>query len=250
MKIPWRLIGFGVAAYLVFLVVTLPADFVLSRLRASGIAASGITGSIWNGKAAAFQFGNVSLGATSWNVDFLPLFAGRLSGDVRATRDDGAAKAHVSIRFGGRVDVHALDANLPIHALGGMGLPGGWQGSVRLQLAEMRLEKNWPVRIVGSVDALNLVGPANQPTALGNFHVDFNGDAPKNEEGVTGNVTSVGDGPLDVSGTLQLQPNRTYLINAQVGTRPTAPASIAKALQYLGPPDAQGRRPMSISATL
>jgi hypothetical protein len=61
---------------------------------------------------------------------------------------------------------------------------------------------------------------------------------------------SMEDAPLEVVGSVRLTANRNYVIDAQVGTRPNAPASIVKALQYLGSPDAQGRRPLSVAGSL
>jgi general secretion pathway protein N len=249
MKLPWRPIAFGMVAFLVFLGATLPADIVLTRLQSHGIAAAGISGSIWNGRAGVLQIGNTALGATTWRLNVLPLFTGRLSADVNVNRDDGSMRTQFSIGFGKRVELRSLQGKLPIAALGGLGLPGGWQGDVRIQLTALDLESNWPTRVVGSIDATNLVGPANQPTALGNFRVDFADKAAKTE-GIVGTLVSVGEGPLDVAGTLRLMPNRTYTIDAQVATRASAPASIAQALQYLGPPDAQGKRPLSMSGSL
>ncbi len=249
MKLSWRLISFGFAAYLVFLVATLPAGTVLARMQSQGISASGVSGSIWNGRAMLLRVGNTVLGETSWQMKFLPLFTGRASADISIKRDAGSAHATISKGFGKRINITRLQGALPIAALGGLGLPGGWSGDVRLQIAQLELENSWPTQLVGDIEATNLVGPANQPTALGNYRVEFP-DATNTANGITGTLTSSGEGPLDVKGTLRLLANRTYVIDAQVATRPSAPESIAKALQYLGPPDARGRRPLSMSGSL
>jgi general secretion pathway protein N len=253
MKISWKLVGYGVGAFLVFLVATLPAEMILPRLHSRGIAAAGVSGSIWSGSAAAMQVGTINLGSTQWSMNFLPLFTGKLSANVRVKRDDGTVSAKVSSGFGKRSTISDLKGSLPVASLGGLGLPGGWLGDVRINLPNIELENGWPVRLEGSVDALNLVGPASQPTELGNFRVNFsNAKAQDSAQGggVTGVLESAGEGPLDVQGTLQLMPNRVYVINAQVATTANAPANITKALQYLGPPDAQGRRPLSVSGSL
>jgi hypothetical protein len=67
---------------------------------------------------------------------------------------------------------------------------------------------------------------------------------------IQGAVTSLDDAPLDVAGTIRLTTSRNYEVNAQVATRANAPASIVKALQYLGPPDAQGKRAFSFAGSL
>ena len=195
------------------------------------------------------QIGNASLGSVAWDVNLLRFFAGKMSADIHVQRESGSVQATVSKGFGKQVRLSDIRGVMPIASMGGLGLPGGWQGDVRLQIATLDLENSWPVQARGMIDVNNLVGPANQPTALGNFHAEFAGGA-STQNALSGTLTSTGDGPLDVNGTLRLLPNRTYVIDAQVATRPNAPASIAKALQYLGPPDSQGRRPLSISGSI
>jgi general secretion pathway protein N len=250
MKISWRLVAVGVGAYVIFLLVTLPASFVLPRLQPRGIHASAISGTIWNGSAGALQIGGMSLGAAKWRINFLPLLVARLSADVRLERDSGSIQATIGRTLGGKTKGVGLRGTLPMAALGGFGLPGGWQGDVKVDIAEFELNNNWPTRAVGTIEAINLVGPAHQPTALGNYRVEF-GRTAAADGGLNGSLSSTGDdGPFDVVGSLRLLPNRTYVIDAQVATRPSAPASVTKALQYLGPPDSQGRRPLSISGSL
>src|SRR5215831_9488481 len=245
MKISWRLIGFGVAAYVLFLLITLPAELVLPRLQKQGVMATGVSGSIWKGQAAALQINRLPLGHVDWNVQVLRLFTGKLTVAIHAKRDDGALQGAISVGFGKRIDIQQLQGSMPIASLGGLGLPGGWQGNVQFNLSMLQLENNWPV---AARSAVNLIGPANQPTSIGDFRVEFNGESAK--DGLTGTLTSAGNGPFDANGTLRLQPNRNYLIDATVATRPGAPPQVANALQYLGPPDAQGRRPLSMSGSM
>jgi general secretion pathway protein N len=248
MKISWRLLVFGVIAYALFLAFTLPAAFMLSRLQKQGVMATGVSGSIWQGQAAALQINRLTLGHIDWDVRMLHLFIGKLSVDVRAKRDEGTLQGNINIGFGKVVEINQLKGSLPISALGGLGLPGGWQGAVQLNLATLQLESYWPIGARGTVSAMNLVGPANQPMSIGDFRVEFDGSTTK--EGIIGTLTSAGNGPFDANGTLRLQPNRSYLIDAQVAMRPGAPQQIANALQYLGPPDAQGRRALSMAGSL
>lgn len=247
MNISWRMTVFGIVAYALFLVFTLPAHLALSRLQKQGVMAAGVSGSIWQGQAAALQINRLTFGHTDWDVRMWRLFIGKLSVDIRAKRDEGTIQGNVNIGFGKVVEINQLNGSLPISALGGLGLPGGWQGTVQLNLASLQLENNWPVSARGTVSATNLMGPANQPMSIGDFRVEFNG---MTKEGLVGSLSSGGNGPFDANGTLRLQPNRSYLIDAQVAMRPGAPPQIANALQYLGAPDAQGKRTLSMAGSL
>jgi len=248
MKLPWRFIALGVVAYLIFLLATLPADRVLSRMQTRGVIASGVTGSIWSGKSGAVQIGRLALGEVEWSVSPWRLFAGKVSVDLHAKRNDGSLQATIAIGLGKRVVVRELRGAQPIAALGGLGLPGGWDGILQLNITELDLENNWPVNLRGAVDARNLSGPASQPTQIGSFRVEFSEQKSAGE--ISGVLTSAGDGPFDVTGTLRLLPNRNYVVDANVALRPGAPTTLSGSLQYLGPPDAQGRRALSMSGTL
>ena len=57
-------------------------------------------------------------------------------------------------------------------------------------------------------------------------------------------------GPLEIAGNVRLSPDRSYLIEGSVAPRPEADKSMTDSLQILGAPDAQGRRPFSLSGTM
>jgi general secretion pathway protein N len=252
-RFPWRWLAVGVIAYLLFLLATFPAARLTAKLQTKGVVAAGVSGSIWHGTAAALQINGIALGATEWNIHPWRLVLGTLSVDIHAKRDDGYADATVLTGFKGATTIRDLRGSLPVNALSTLGLPGGgaygWGGTIQVKLDELVLTNNWPTAIKGSVDIANLFGPAQQPTQLGGYRIVFAAPSATASE-VQGNVTSMDDALLDVAGTLRLSPNRTYVIDAQVGTRANAPASFVKTLQYLGLPDAQGRRPLSIAGSL
>jgi general secretion pathway protein N len=256
--INWRWIALGAGAYSLFLVVTAPASLLTKRLQQQGIVASGVNGTVWKGSAASLQVRGLLVGAVQWELHPTHLLLGRLNVDLDAKRHDGSLAANVSLQRGGKVTLRDARVSLPIPTLtgfinmsgGGMatGMLGGWKGTVQAQLDELAIENNWPVRIAGRIDAADLIGPARQPTAIGSYRIDFPHAQTAAE--LQGNIASQPDSPLDVIGVVRLLPGRQYAIDAQVGTRSEAPASISKALEYLGPADAQGRRPLSLSGSI
>jgi general secretion pathway protein N len=256
--IRWRWIALGLGAYALFLIMTAPATLLTKRLQQQGILASGVSGTVWEGRAASLQVRGFSVGAVQWKLHPTHVFLGRLNIDVDAKRNDGSLVSNVSLQRGGKVTLRDLRVSLPIPTItgfasmrgGGMatGMLGGWKGTLEAQLGELVIENNWPVRIAGRIDATDLVGPARQPTAIGSYRIEF--PAAQNAAELQGNIASHPQSPLDVVGVVRLLPGRQYVIDAQVGTRSEAPASISKALEYLGPPDAQGRRPLSMSGSI
>ena len=57
------------------------------------------------------------------------------------------------------------------------------------------------------------------------------------------------DGPLLLDGELTLGRDRSFKLEGRLAPRGTAPPDLANLLQALGPPDARGRRPFSMSGT-
>jgi len=247
MRRAWSLIALAIAAFLVFAVVTFPASLALSWFAPQNVRAYGASGTLWHGRAPVLVVEGVRLGAVEWDLHALSLLIARLDADVRLTRVDGYANARLSATPAGRVSFTDLDATLPFAALPAGIAPPGWSGTLSLKLAHLSLEDAWPVDIEGTVDALNLNGPPGRPMNLGNYRITF---APGQTSGetLTGALVDTG-GPLQLTGTLQLKPDRSYVIEGMIATRPDAPPGIANTLQYLGPADSQGRRPFSLAGT-
>jgi general secretion pathway protein N len=53
-----------------------------------------------------------------------------------------------------------------------------------------------------------------------------------------------------VNGTVQLNKNRSYLVQGMIATRPGAPDDMSRSLEILGPADAQGRRPFTFEGSM
>jgi general secretion pathway protein N len=252
--IRWRWIAIGLIAYLLFLLLTAPAALLVKRLQTHGIMANGVSGTVWNGRAASIQLRGQAVGATQWRIQAAKLLMGQLTVELKTKREDGFMEGTVTAHLGGRIRLTDTRMALPIpvlSSLAGMhgGMLSGWQGNIHAQLGELVIEEGWPTQIIGNVEAVELVGPARQPTAIGSYRVEF-AAAPNPTTEIQGSLSSREDAPLDVIGVVRLLPNRQYVIDAQVGTRNDAPASIGKALEYLGPADAQGRRPLSLAGSI
>lgn len=249
MKRLWPLVALGVGAFLIFALVTFPASVVLSRLDALGISAGGVSGSIWNGRAQVLQIQGANIGGVEWKVHFLPLFTAHAKADLKVTRADGFANTQLSVSPGGDLTLKALTASLPLSALPPKVIPGGWTGTVNAKFALLSLENGWPTRVDGALDFVDLTGPARRAAKVGSYRIVFD-PAASTAEMLQGTLADAGDGPLQITGTVQLKPDRSYAVDALVATRPSAPSSLVSSLEYLGPPDAQGRRQFSMAGTM
>jgi general secretion pathway protein N len=248
MKRLWPFAALGLLAYLVFALVTLPANVVIPRVQPPGVTIAGLNGTIWNGSAQVLQIGGVHVGSLTWKLHLLPLLTLRAAADVNLKRTDGFAQGRVSVS-GQQVQLNDATVSLPIETLPPQVAPGGWTGSINARLAQLTLTDGWPVAANGTVDVVKLTGPARRPAHLGSFQLKFPLET-REPNTLVGSLNDV-EGPLQIAGKIQLKStDRGYLIEGLVATKPDAPADLTRALEFLGPPDVQGRREFSLAGTM
>lgn len=248
MKRLWPLIALGVGAFVILALVTLPASIVLSRLGSAGIVASGVSGSIWNGKAQVLQISGTNVGSVEWDLHVLPLFTLHLNADVKVSRVDGFASTALSVGPGGTVTLKGLSASLPLSAVNHPQL-NGWTGQLNARFARLTLDNGWPTVVDGSLDAVDVTGPPRRPANVGSYRIVFD-PAASTAEQIQGAISDGGNGPLQINGTVRLKTDRTYEVDALVAPKANTPQNLARALEFLGPPDPQGRRQFSMAGAL
>src|SRR5262245_54092497 len=127
-----KVIALGIGAFLLFALVTLPAATVLSFYHPPGVTLSGVSGTIWKGRAQAVRSGNLHVGSVEWDLNVLALFTGKLGADGKVTRSDGFAEGAIAVS-GARVTMQKLNASLPLSALPPHIVQGGWTGMATLR---------------------------------------------------------------------------------------------------------------------
>lgn len=246
-----RWLVIGLAVYLAFLIINLPASILFSQLGKHGVQTSTITGTLWHGRAANVQVGVLRLGNAEWQLRFLPLLSGKLAADVKLTPVKGFAQGRISVSLTGTLSFNDFSASLPLESIvGAGGLPGGWVGTAQAKLSELVLKDNWPVAAKGTIDVIDLTGPTRQPTNIGAYRLSFtDASSAKNGE-LIGSLQDLPGAAINVVGSLKLAAGHSYELDTMVAARANTPDSIAQGMQVLGEPDAQGRRPFSVSGTM
>ncbi|MFO7305032.1 MAG: type II secretion system protein N [Gammaproteobacteria bacterium] len=247
MKLRW-LIGLAAVAYVLFAIVTFPASIVLAQFRDQGVAAVGIEGTIWKGRVQLLQVHGVNVGRAEWDLDAPALLTLKLRANVRVTRPDGFLQSQLTLTRGS-VRFTDLTASLPLAALGAIA-PAGWQGTTNLRFAELVLENGWPTVASGMVEILNLEHVAQRSPLTGSYKLTFPETNVDSTHGALRGVLTELEGPLEIDGTLELRPDRSYLLSGLVAAKPDAPRNLAAQLQLLGPPDPNGKRQFSLEGTL
>ena len=239
------LVVLAVMLFALTVLVRAPARWLVAALPRS-IECQAPSGSVWSGTCGRLQAPGVSLSAVSWALHPFALALGRLDLDLRSGDGRAPARARVSMGLGGTLRLTDLKAELPVDA-GFLPLfPPGWSGQLQLALEGMEFNHGNLARLRGTAIARSL---AQQHPAMpfGSYELRFDG-AGRTDGAIVGELRDLG-GPLAVSGTLTIRHGHEYELNGLAAARPEATAELAKAVEFLGPADAQGRRSYSLAGS-
>jgi hypothetical protein len=246
----WLALGLG--AYVAFVISSIPAATVYRFFGPAELRLAGLEGTLWSGGAALGSVEGLSLHDIRWNLATLPLAAGRASGKVEARLPDGFVATDVSATPS-RVMLRGLDASTSLPALGAVLPVQGAEGLVSLALDELRLDDGRPTKALGRVRIAQLAVPPLMPGAgtalipLGNYEIVFK-DA--GGEGIAADIHDTG-GPLEVMAQLRLDRAGNYTLEGVAAPREGASTELVQGLTIMtGEPDAEGRRPFSLTGSL
>ncbi|WP_049631110.1 type II secretion system protein N [Cellvibrio sp. pealriver] len=148
-------ISLGVSLFLIFVISSIPAvwgAYLLSR--SSGLALSGVTGTIWNGRASLASLPRpereYSLGQLSWSLSPLSLLTLSPCAHVKTNLPGQQFEGDVCGGAGGAVKLRNADISLPV-ALVQTKLPIPVQGQFSAHIEEMELRGNVLLKLKGKL---------------------------------------------------------------------------------------------------
>jgi general secretion pathway protein N len=233
-----------VVAFVATVLVRLPARVLLFMLPAD-VACEAPIGTVWSGSCDRLRVGALAVSGLSWRLHPAALLRLRLGADLAS--EDPAARGHAQVELApdGELAITALAASVALPGSAGL-VPAGVSGTLQLAIDSARIAGAHLVAVQGSVE-LQQLHVENPAADLGGFALQF---APPNQSAaIVGQLRDL-NGPLSVTGVLQLSPTGSYDLEGSVAARPGASAELTQLLQWLGPPDAQGRRALSLAGTL
>jgi general secretion pathway protein N len=243
----------GVGAYIAFTLATFPAGAALRWFAPAGVTFAGVAGTLWSGSAANCSVGGFTAETVRWRVRPAALFLGRISADVEARIPDGFVAGNVSASPS-RVRLRELRGATSLPALARVvSSLRGMRGQVTVALDSLVLANGWPQEAAGEIKLAGLETVPLIPNGsgallpLGDYTVTFEPAA----EGVLAARVVDNGGPLEVSGTAQIDAARAFVIDALVEPRAGAPEMLVEGLKFMSSePDAEGRRRFNQSGTL
>jgi general secretion pathway protein N len=251
---PWWLVAVGLLAVLAIAAATLPASLLTGRLAAAGISTGSVSGTIWNGTANGLAWRAAPIGDLRWTVSPLALLRGRVSGDLDLTGPAGTLQGRYAVSFDRTLRLEAATLDVPVESLSALplGMPRGWRGRLSGRVDELVVANGWPAVLRGELDMDGLVAPPPRNVTVGSYRVvipDPHAGAGPPEGGLSARVVDK-EGPFSFDGRFTLERDRSFLLDGTLAPRGTTPPELARSLEFLGPADANGRRPVSVSGTL
>lgn len=239
---PARLLGLGLAAFLLALLVVFPASW-MGGLLPPAVQCENWAGSVWRGqcRGLALQDGEkvvMRLDALQWKLRPAALLRLKLAAQFESRWPQGDAAGDVAVSPGGAIEVRGMSGRSVLDKRFFGAMPAGWQGNIDIGDFDLDWHQGVIGRLSGQLMVTNLADARG--TALGSYRLEFpDGPAPYN-----GQLTDAG-GPLEVNAQLQLTQEQSWSLEGRMRTRDAGDARLNRALDMLSSPDATGWRRLS-----
>jgi len=240
-----RFIVAGCVTLIAGLIIFFPARVAYQWFAPPTINLAGISGSVWNGEVSQVKIGSIYLQDLSWRIKPLSLFTGKPGYRFEASPAPGFIDGQVAISLSGRITISDLRGSLPLELLEGPVGIRGLRGTVNLQFERLTIENEIPVAAIGHFEVSNLVAPNIHRASIGGYRAEFF----TQDVGIVASVEDT-DGLIDVAGSLQLSPDRTYQFVAQLAAKNNTPANIKQQLQFLGSANERGQHELRLEGEL
>jgi general secretion pathway protein N len=233
------------ALFALTVLVRAPASWLISALPKS-VECRMPAGSMWHGSCGQLAVAGAVLSDIRWQLHPWALLGAHLELALQSADARAPGTATVALGFGGRVTISDLHADLQIGSDYLPLFPSGWSGRVQLALNNVELKNGRLANLHGTVTALSLaqIRPA---MPFGSYELSFP-VAPRSDGAIAAQLRDVG-GPLAVSGTLIVRNGSDYVLSGLAAARADANPELAKAVEYLGPSDPQGRHQYSLAGS-
>lgn len=233
----------GLAAFLLALLIVLPASWVGAALPA-GIQCGQWGGSIWRGQCRDLSLSDgdkvvMRLASLDWKLQPTALLRLSLAAEFRSSWPQGDARGRVRLRPGGLIVLRDMAGRSQLDRRFFGALPDGWQGHIDIRQFELDWNRGTIGHLGGELVISDLVDRRGVP--LGGYQLAFPASS---TEPYTGELRDTG-GPVEVKAQLQFTADQSWTLEGQMRARNPADTQMAQALDMLSSPDASGWRRLS-----
>jgi hypothetical protein len=242
-----RVVWLGVAAFALALLFVFPARWIAGLLPQQ-VHCAAWSGSVWRGQCAGLTV--LQPDSTPLPIDLLrwklhPAALLRLS--VRADFDlrtaQGTANGLFELGRSGRMALQEVSATAVFDKRLATMLAQGWTGQLEARHLTVSLQGNQVLALSGELSLRDFND--GHGGALGSYRLRF---PPSAAPPFVGALQDTG-GPLELAASLTIGADRRWLLDGQITPRPSAPDALLHRLDYIGAPDASGRRHLAIEGS-
>lgn len=232
----------GLAAWIVGLAATLPADRALAWFAPDGVEARGVMGTAWQGRAARIDTAaGVPVHDVRWDASAWRLLTGTVAADARFR----LAGLEVDGRFargpGGSLHGRDITVRGPVGGLAPLfpGLPVAFTGDLLARIEAVGVDAGRIVALAGRLQWSDARVNALSQVTLGRVRATIEpaGDRPGFRVNLEG-----GGGDLDIDGRVRLEPDGRYRADLELAPTPDAPGGLRETLGLVAQPDGDAFR--------
>lgn len=245
------LAGFG--AFAATLLAQLPAAVAIAWLAPAEIRVSGVSGSIWQGRARELTVHGLRLTDTRWALSVSELVRARLGGEVEAGLGGGTLSGHAVFHASGGMHCTACrfeGSTTTLRTL--MPTLKAMDGRLSIDLGHLEIEDGWPIRILGTAMLSEVTLPDLPIDTTGearpSFKIEISAD-PVPDSGLIEAVIGDAGGPLECSARARLSPPGNFELKGRIKARPDAPGQLVTAVSALGARAPDGSTDLSLSGS-
>ncbi|MEO5330612.1 MAG: type II secretion system protein N [Magnetococcus sp. YQC-5] len=242
----------GVLCYGVFLVVSMPAQWVVGLVSPylTPIHLTGISGSIWSGGIQTIELGKLRVGPGQWRVRLTSLLRGRLGLDfsVGEERIGPYLQGRGGLIGGTALFLEGLTfqmAMVDVRNFVPM-VPSESKGRIQGRLEELVVNRSGVLALRGRGEVIGLFIGSPLNLEVG----DFTGEASTGDD--RGVLLRLADrkGPWRLQATVRIQPDGQYRLRGVTSLGDPSNERLAGYLRMLGPLDSMGRVHLNESGRL
>ena len=219
----------AIVSYFIFLIATIPARPVIDLFGDDTILITGISGTLWNGKAQVINIDNIAqLNNTKWSLSGWKIFTGKIAADLDTQYSDKNITAELGTSFLGRFFINNLDAeitaddvaklaNIPIAQLSGL---------ISIDIEHAQWKQGELPLATGVINWKDAIVTVAESASLGTVSITL---SESEEQLLIADIKNQG-GDIKISGNAKLVPEEDYAVNITLSPTATASNNIKQSL--------------------
>lgn len=240
-----RLIKVGLLVFVIGLIMLFPARVAYRWFAPAEFVVSGISGSVWSGRATEVNAYGTYFRDLNWRIHLLDLVTAKLGYAIESKLASGFVEGNIAVGMGGTLRVTDLRATLSLASMQSIAAMQGISGSVSANFSELKIAAAIPIAADGVLEISGLTMPLVSPDPLGGFKAEFFSQ----ETGITASLEDT-NAVLDLAGSLQISPDGTYQLLAHLTATSDTPAPVRQQLQFLGSANDRGQHELRLEGKL